>query len=861
MKDSLRKLQSVTANDSTATATLNANFEQIENELKNTLSRDGTAPNYMDADLDLNSYKIINISEPTEDGDVATKKYVDENIGNAYGYSQAAAISASNAASYAQQASVSASSALQNANYVHGVADNILNDSNIQGLAADLASDDSVIKAVENISSDITTVAGIASNVSTVAGNSANISTVAGITSDVSTIAGIASDVSNVSQISSDVPTVADNVATISAVATNINDIETVATNINNVIATGQNIVNVNSVAGNATNINKVASDINRVNLVADDISSVHTVAVDISNVIDVADNKTNINAVAGNETNINTVANNSTNINSVATNSTNINNVAADLTNIDAVAADLTNIDAVAVDLTNIDSVAGNSTNINAVAGNATNINAVAADLTNIDAVAADLTNIDNASTYADNALIWAEGTDQQVQALGGVHSSKGWAYQSSQGQVQADWAESDSTEKSYIKNKGLVLTSANAGTDISITSTSQVDINSGNGSATASNAASINYIKLSGGCTLSATPTLTSPADIICNNGTISIDSLGNIVVTGTTETVTDSLGGTATASMLLGVDGVADIQDIISGDISRNVGIKVFDGTEYNNWTVQSNRVYALKGNINIPDAASSSTPISTHVSSCEINTYGNVLFNFDTASYNITDATSWNNWLAAQYANGTPLILIYRKASASSDSVAGQTLSVKGGTDTFTITQSSIPNLPIEVSTNSEGIGIINFSNTTGYITGSDIANMAETNAAQSFSADQTFQAHVYKQSTTMDLDDPSGIIGDSLDFTDKNGVIFGYIQAAQFADGTVQVGLAARGSSTNSFSEVSVYQLPDGTAWTIAPTPATSDNSTKIATTAFVKNAAITKANTYYSSSNSTLYIG
>ena len=32
-------------------------------------------------------------------------------------------------------------------------------------------------------------------------------------------------------------------------------------------------------------------------------------------------------------------------------------------------------------------------------------------------------------ASNYANNSKIWAEGTDAQVQALGGTHSSKGWA------------------------------------------------------------------------------------------------------------------------------------------------------------------------------------------------------------------------------------------------------------------------------------------------------------------------------------------------------------------------------------------------------------------------------------------------
>lgn len=61
-------------------------------------------------------------------------------------------------------------------------------------------------------------------------------------------------------------------------------------------------------------------------------------------------------------------------------------------------------------------------------------------------------------AHEYEDNAQIWAEGTDAEVQALGGIHSSKVWAAQSAQGQVQADWNETDSTAKAYILNKPTV-------------------------------------------------------------------------------------------------------------------------------------------------------------------------------------------------------------------------------------------------------------------------------------------------------------------------------------------------------------------------------------------------------------------
>ena len=40
---------------------LNDNFNTIEEAFENTLSRDGTGPNQMEADLDMNSFDVINV--------------------------------------------------------------------------------------------------------------------------------------------------------------------------------------------------------------------------------------------------------------------------------------------------------------------------------------------------------------------------------------------------------------------------------------------------------------------------------------------------------------------------------------------------------------------------------------------------------------------------------------------------------------------------------------------------------------------------------------------------------------------------------------------------------------------------------
>lgn len=130
-KVKIKRLDSVTANDTAATLLINENFQAIQTAIENTLSRDGTTPNFMDANLDLNSYKIINCGEATEDKDVVTLKYVKDTIGNAAEDAANAAASAAQAASSAQSALVSsanAAAAVRNAETTITQATTLLNE-------------------------------------------------------------------------------------------------------------------------------------------------------------------------------------------------------------------------------------------------------------------------------------------------------------------------------------------------------------------------------------------------------------------------------------------------------------------------------------------------------------------------------------------------------------------------------------------------------------------------------------------------------------------------------------------------------------------------------------------------------------
>ncbi len=60
-KITLSDITNITGAESTAIAALNANWDAIIAAMDNTLSRDGTAPNTMSADIDMNGNDILNI--------------------------------------------------------------------------------------------------------------------------------------------------------------------------------------------------------------------------------------------------------------------------------------------------------------------------------------------------------------------------------------------------------------------------------------------------------------------------------------------------------------------------------------------------------------------------------------------------------------------------------------------------------------------------------------------------------------------------------------------------------------------------------------------------------------------------------
>lgn len=161
-KVEILRLDSVTTNDTKATALINTNFQNIQNVIETLLSRTGATPNYMDAVLDMNSYRIINTAAPVEDFDVVNLKYLKDYVGNleslvnqALEAAEAALVNAQNAAGSANVAASASQTAIEARDAAVDAAilaqgierdiEGLLNDPNLVAVGEDLRDPDGKI--------------------------------------------------------------------------------------------------------------------------------------------------------------------------------------------------------------------------------------------------------------------------------------------------------------------------------------------------------------------------------------------------------------------------------------------------------------------------------------------------------------------------------------------------------------------------------------------------------------------------------------------------------------------------------------------------------------------------------------------
>lgn len=146
------------------------------------------------------------------------------------------------------------------------------------------------------------------------------------------------------------------------------------------------------------------------------------------------------------------------------------------------------------------------------------------------------------------------------------------------------------------------------------------------------------------------------------------------------------------TASAPMLLSAGDYADEIEIISGGVKRKVGIKVFDGTE----TIgTSNACFTIGINDRMTTKAAllcSHFPYSSKTSSQTDDetiisfASSNIGFRYDACA----DKAAFAAWLKAQYAAGTPVIVIYPLATETTEQYTAQPLSTVAGDNTVSWT---------------------------------------------------------------------------------------------------------------------------------------------------------------------------
>ena len=184
------------------------------------------------------------------------------------------------------------------------------------------------------------------------------------------------------------------------------------------------------------------------------------------------------------------------------------------------------------------------------------------------------------------------------------------------------------------------------------------------------------------------------------------------GGIYIDGTPEVLTVSADGvamqTASVENILSVGDYKDEQDIISGLLTHKVGIKVLDGTE--GWA-KYNNVFFCNDAISPADlntacvcthyvGVTGSTALSS-MSDGQIKTgttsSTSRLFIQDDSCSTDADLTAK---LAAQYAAGTPVIVLYPLATSTVDEVTPQPLNTVAGQNTITdVAEVSNPELYI------------------------------------------------------------------------------------------------------------------------------------------------------------------
>lgn len=162
------------------------------------------------------------------------------------------------------------------------------------------------------------------------------------------------------------------------------------------------------------------------------------------------------------------------------------------------------------------------------------------------------------------------------------------------------------------------------------------------------------------------------------------------------------------TANAQNLLAVGDDKDTQDIITGAVTRKVGVKVFDGTETFSKSTAYGKAFLVNAAYAAWGADRAKAVLCTHFlglppksstqddNTCFFNPTGHFYFRVTDNS----DIDVWKAWLADQYAAGTPVIVLYVLAEETTESVTPQPLNTFAG-DNIVSVEANVSPIELEV----------------------------------------------------------------------------------------------------------------------------------------------------------------
>ena len=182
-----------------------------------------------------------------------------------------------------------------------------------------------------------------------------------------------------------------------------------------------------------------------------------------------------------------------------------------------------------------------------------------------------------------------------------------------------------------------------------------------------------------------------------------------VGGIYTDGTPEVLTVSADGAETQTvtdipMLLSVGDYKDEVEIISGGVTHKVGIRILTGEE-TGWALSdSGTTHRFRGTkpSDCHTPASRAPSVCTHFKYVSTGSAVGGMFigasqywYFIPTDQTIDTVDEWKAWLAAQYAAGTPVIVLYPLAAEATESVTAQPMQTSAGDNTVSVTSNVDP----------------------------------------------------------------------------------------------------------------------------------------------------------------------